>query len=76
MLIQDIYAVGMRIHQLLLNKGLHTKVRTPEAFKEMWESAVTQVAGEIATGNLKLIGDYSDIDWRMVFEETDFGGAG
>jgi hypothetical protein len=69
MLIQDIYAVGMRLQQVLITKGLHNTGKSPTMFRAVWTSARNIVQKEVEDGTLPLIGDHGSIDWNLHLED-------
>lgn len=76
MRIQDIYTVGMRVHQVLFSNKVHTVgYKSPEDFKRIWEAAVKQVKEELDSGKLTTIDQWpsyemGDIDWNLVFDNS------
>lgn len=43
--VQDVYAVGNRLHQVMIRDGIHY-AKTPEKFEQLWRAAIETVRAE------------------------------
>lgn len=77
MRIQDVYAIGMKLHSLLIARRIHLS-RTQRDHQERWEDGIREMRTLLATKNFGLIGgDFeiflNEIDWGYSTEEHHHG---
>ncbi len=74
MKVQDVYTIGIHLHNKLLSKGIWTRSnRNPEEFKRIWQEAVDEVQEAVKSNKYELLDRPLDIDWTFVPEEMQGG---
>lgn len=69
---QDVYIIGLALHQRLLNKKVHGAMsRSPQEFENIWKEAIAEVEALVKTRQIDLYGNtiqdiHSAIDWTFV----------
>jgi len=77
MRIQDVYAIGMKLHALLIARRIHF-ARNQREHQQIWKEACEEMRRLLANKDFGIVGDdfeifLSNIDWGYSTEEHHHG---